>query len=139
MGKQIRELMSTDLVKLDAGQPVAEAARRMRDENVGDVLVTRDGELEGILTDRDIVVRCIAENGDPSSMPVEQVCSAELATLAPEIDSDDAVSLMSKKAIRRIPVVENGEPVGIVSIGDLAEERDRRSALGAISAAPPNR
>jgi CBS domain-containing protein len=139
MGSKIREYMTTDLVKLEADQPVAEAARRMRDADIGDVLVMRAGQLSGILTDRDIVVRCIAEGADPNRTRLEDVCSPDLATLSPDDDSDNAVRLMAKKAIRRVPVVENGEPVGVVSIGDLAVARDRDSALGGISAAPPNR
>jgi CBS domain-containing protein len=66
------------------------------------------------------------------------VCSAELATLAPEDTVDEAVRLMRQKAVRRLPVVEAGRPVGIVSLGDLAVEREPESALGDISAAPPN-
>lgn len=139
MGKKVRELMTVDLVTLEAQQPVVEAAKRMRDQDIGDVLVTRDGRLEGILTDRDIVVRCIAGDADPKTTAVGEVCSKELATLSPDDDSDNAVRLMGKKAIRRIPVVEDGRPAGMLSIGDLAQARDRDSALGSISAAKPNR
>ena len=139
MGSKIREYMTTDVVKLEADRPVLEAARRMRDSDIGTVLVMRAGELSGILTDRDIVVRCVAEGADPNQTRLGDVCSPELATLSPDDDSDNAVRLMAKKAIRRVPVVENGAPVGVVSLGDLAVARDRDSALGGISAAPPNR
>lgn len=138
MGKQLREVMTTDLVTLDTEQPVTEAAKRMRDDDVGNVLVTRQGRLTGILTDRDIVVRCLAQGSDPARTPVGDVCSAELATLGPDDDADNAVRLMGKKAIRRIPVVEEGRPIGLVALGDLAQVRDRESALGGISAAKPN-
>jgi CBS domain-containing protein len=131
--------MTTTLSKLEAGRSVAEAAQRMRDQDVGDVLVTNEGKLLGILTDRDVVVRCVAAGADPKATPVEEVCSQALATLSPDDDVAIAVTLMAKKAIRRIPVVEDGVPRGIVSIGDLAAQRDERSALAAISAADPNR
>ncbi len=139
MGQKIRELMTKDPLTMDIARPLVEAARMMRDADVGDVLCMRDGKLAGIVTDRDIVVRCIAEDADPKTTPVERACSRDLTTLSPEDDSDNAVKLMGKKAIRRIPVVENGKPVGIVSLGDLAVARDRESALGGISAARANR
>ena len=139
MGEKIRDLMTTDLVTLDERMTVADAARFMREENVGDVLVTHQGVLAGIVTDRDLVVRCLADGGDPADTPLESVCSRDLATLAPEDDADAAVRLMEGMAVRRIPVVEDGQLLGIVSIGDLAQARDPSSALGLISEAPPNR
>jgi len=139
MGQTIRDLMQTDLVQIEADRPITEAARLMRDQDVGDVLVTRAGELAGIVTDRDIVVRCLAAGENPADAKLESVCSAQLATLSPDDDSDEAVRLMEDKAVRRVPVVEGTTPVGIVSIGDLARARDEASALGQISAAPPNR
>lgn len=136
MGKNIREMMTRELVKLEAGEPVVEAARRMREEDVGDVLVVNGGRLVGILTDRDIVCRCIAADADPRTTPIEEVCSRELITVSPEDDSDAVVRLMEDKAIRRIPVVADGSPLGILSIGDLAP---MTSVLGRISTAPANR
>lgn len=135
----LRDVMTNDLVQVEAGLPVTEAARRMRERDIGDVLVTRDGALVGILTDRDVVVRCVAEGSDPASTPVEDVCSKEPTTLSPDDTMDVASRVMAKKAIRRIPIVEDGDRlVGIVSLGDIAEERDRATALGKISAAPAN-
>lgn len=139
MGTKVREVMTTELVTLEPGEAVAKAAKRMRLSDVGDVLVARNGRLEGILTDRDIVVRCLAEDADPERTPVEAVCSSALATLSPDDDADDAVRLMGKKAIRRVPVVEDGRLVGVLSIGDLAQADGRESALQGISAAAPNR
>ena len=111
----------------------------MRDGNIGDVVVLEDGQVRGILTDRDIVIRALAEGMDPSRTTVGEVCSRELTTLSPTDSIAQAVSIMRDKAIRRLPVVEGGRPVGIVSLGDLAVEREPDSALGGISAAPPNR
>lgn len=136
--KKIRDVMTPDPAMLDVSEPVIEAARVMQERSIGDVLVVRGEELVGVLTDRDIVVRCIAKGLNPSSETIERCCSSSPATVEPDTDTDAAVQLMVDRAIRRIPVVEGGRPVGVVSIGDLAEHLDARSALGAISAAPPN-
>jgi CBS domain-containing protein len=134
----IRELMNTNLVSLERGSTVLDAARCMKEHDIGDVLVMDGGRLLGILTDRDIVVRCLAEQCDPQSTDLGSICTGDLATLSPDDSLSEAVRLMEDKAVRRIPVVEDGRPVGIVSIGDLAIERDERSALAEISSAPPN-
>ena len=110
----------------------------MRDEEVRGVLVIQDGKLCGLLTDRDIVVRAVAEGRDPSKTQVGEVASTDVATLAPDQDVGEAIRLMREKHVRRLPVVEGGRPVGIVSLGDLAVERDPDSVLADISAAPPN-
>ncbi len=136
----LRDVMTPDPIVLDASASVAEAAREMRARDVGDVLVRSDGKLCGIVTDRDIVVRAVADGGgDPANQRLADICSEGLECLAPDDGVDEAVRMMQERAIRRIPIVENGQPVGIVSLGDLAIERDRRSALGQISAAPPTR
>jgi CBS domain-containing protein len=138
MKTAIRDVMSTDLVTCPGSAPVAEAARLMRDRNIGDVIVTDGEQLTGIVTDRDIVVRCLAD-GDISRATLSDACSPELKTVTPDDRVEDAARLMAERAIRRLLVVEDGRAVGIVSIGDLAAERDPHSALGGISAAPPNR
>jgi CBS domain-containing protein len=137
-GRAIREIMTANPVVLMADMPVREAARKMRERDIGDVIVQKDGRLLGIVTDRDIVVRAIAENKDPSKTPLESICSKEVAAVSPEDSDDKAVRLMREKAIRRVPVVEGQRVVGIVSLGDLAVEKDPNSALGEISAAEPN-
>jgi CBS domain-containing protein len=110
----------------------------MRDSSIGDVIVLDGDRIRGIVTDRDLVVRAIARERDPQSTQLEDVCSRELTTVSPDDLIDRAIRLMRDKAIRRLPVVAAGRPVGILSIGDLAIERDRESALAAISGAPPN-
>ena len=90
------------------------------------------------MTDRDVVIRVIAEGRDPATTKVADVCSTDVATVSPETPIATALGLMRDKAIRRIPVVEDGQPVGIVSLGDLAERQDPKSALADISSAPPN-
>jgi CBS domain-containing protein len=139
MATTIRDVMTPHPTTLSKTSSVLEAARAMRKADIGDVVVLDGGQICGILTDRDIVVRAIAEGHDPSSTRLADICSQDLTTVAPTDSIDRAVQLMSQKAIRRLPVVENGKPVGIVSIGDLARERDPQSALGDISTAPPNR
>jgi CBS domain-containing protein len=132
--------MTLEPIVLDANATVADAAKAMKARDVGDVLVRSDGRLCGIVTDRDLVVRCLAQDPKRSaSKRLGDVCSSEIHTLSPDAEVDEAIRLMRKCAIRRIPVVENGSPVGIVSLGDLAIARDRRSCLGDISAAPPQR
>jgi CBS domain-containing protein len=135
----IRDVMTRKLTTLPMKATVRDAARAMRDANIGDVLVVNNGNLCGIVTDRDMVIRAIAEGRDPSSTTLADICSQEISTVAPTDRIDHAVQLMRQKALRRLPVVENSHPVGIVSIGDLAQNRDPQSALGEISAAPPNR
>lgn len=137
--ERIRDLMTGDPIVLDADATVVEAARCMRDNDVGDVLVRKDGKLCGIVTDRDLVVRCLAEgDGRPEAQTLEALCTQEVVTLEPDADVERAAELMEEHAIRRIPIVEGDRPVGIVSLGDLAIARDRRSTLAEISAAPPS-
>lgn len=112
----------------------------MRDHDIGDVIVLdQNDRICGIVTDRDIVVRGVAQDRDSSSTRLADICSQELTTLSPEDTITEAIGLMAEKAVRRLPVVKNGRPIGIVSLGDLALARDRPSALGEISAARPNR
>jgi CBS domain-containing protein len=139
MAESIRQIMTSELVALPVTATVGEAARAMREDDIGDVIVLDGGRVVGIVTDRDIVVRGIAEGRDPKQTRLADICSRDLTTISPSADVKDAVALMRGKALRRLPVVENDRPVGIVSLGDLAIEQDRRSALGEISAAPPNR
>jgi|SRR5690606_24794309 len=134
----VEEVMTRNPKSLPAEASVRAAAEEMKHESVGAVVVQKDGKLCGIVTDRDIVVRCLAEGGDCDEMSLGDICSSELSTLSSRDSIDKAVSLMRKKAIRRIPVVDNGKAVGIVSLGDLALARDPKSALGGISAAAPN-
>ena len=139
MAQYLRDIMTQKPLTLQASDTITAAARTMRDGNIGDVVVLENNQIRGILTDRDIVVRALAEGLDPSRTTVGEVCSRELTTLSPTDSIVQAVEIMRGKAIRRLPVVEDGRPVGIVSLGDLAVERDPDSALGGISAAPPNR
>ena len=138
MTQKVREVMTPKPVTLDAGSPVSEAARVMNESDIGDVIVLDNAKICGVVTDRDIVVRVVAEGKDASSTKLADICSRDLVGISPDDTVDEAVRLMRDRAIRRLPVIENGKPVGIVSIGDLAMERDADSALADISAAPGN-
>ncbi|MEX0761396.1 MAG: CBS domain-containing protein [Dehalococcoidia bacterium] len=138
MAQKIEEIMTRNPIALEDSSTALDAARAMRDADIGDVIVTSGGAVHGILTDRDIVVRAVAEGREPSSVRVGDICSSDLVTVSPGDDAVEAVEMMRQKAIRRLPVVENGNAVGILSIGDLAIERDSESALSDISAARPN-
>jgi CBS domain-containing protein len=134
--RQIRDVMTPAPIVLSERQTASDAAKMMKDCDVGDVLVCDDGgRLLGIVTDRDLVVRCLADHGGAETL-LRDLCSCDVNTLEPEASIEDAVSLMRSCAVRRIPVVERGELVGIVSLGDLAREREPESALGRISSAP---
>jgi len=136
--QSIFEVMTPNPVTLPADSPLQEAARRMKEREIGDVIVLDKGAICGVVTDRDIVVRAVAENRDPATTRLADICSRDLVTLTPADSVEDAIEVMRERAIRRVPVVEDGAPVGIVSIGDLAVERDPGSALADISAAIPN-
>lgn len=139
MPQKIRDIMTKNPLTLSGDSTVQEAARAMRERDIGTVLVT-DGQqrLHGIVTDRDIVVRGVADGKDPSQTQLREVCSSALTHLTPEDTVDNAIKLMAKKGIRRIPVLDGEQAVGVISLGDLAIARDRESVLGSISSAPPN-
>ena len=112
MPQSIREVMTANPVSLPATTSLVDAARRMKDDGIGDVLVADGDDLRGLVTDRDIVVRAVAEGRDSTSTTLGEVCSADLVTLDPGASVHDAVELMSERAVRRLPVVENGALLG---------------------------
>lgn len=139
MADRIRDVMTPKPQTLPQETTVREAAEAMRSNDIGDVIVDDEkGGLVGIVTDRDIVVRVVAEGRDPRATRIGDIASRDLAAISPDELVSRAVQLMREKAIRRLPVVDKKKVVGIVSIGDLALERDPDSALADISAAPPN-
>ncbi|MFH9347917.1 CBS domain-containing protein [Kitasatospora sp. NPDC017646] len=142
MTRKIKEITTAAPITVPRLASVRDAARWMRATAVGDVLVSDDvsgdGRLCGLVTDRDLVVRVLAAGRDPDGTNVGDGCSSELASVAPDDDVERAVELMRRHALRRLPVLDDGRAVGVVSIGDLARERDPDSALAGISAADPN-
>jgi CBS domain-containing protein len=138
--EHVSEVMTPLPSTVRVSETIAEAADKMRQIDVGSMVVVDDtGRVTGILTDRDIAIRVVAQGLDPQTTTVGEVASHDLTTLAPSDSVEEAVRVMRDKAIRRLPVVEEDRPVGIVTIGDLAMDRDPRSALADISAEPPNR
>jgi CBS domain-containing protein len=135
---KVRQVMTPRPITVDATTAILKAAEAMRQNGIGDVVVKKDGKLCGIVTDRDIVIRVLAAGKDPKTTNVEAICSRELLTASPDQETTDALKIMRQRAVRRLPVVQNGDVVGIVSLGDLALAMDRHSALGDISAAPAN-
>jgi CBS domain-containing protein len=138
MGQTIRDIMTPGPATLPANASVVEAARVMRTNDVGDVILVDGEQVCGIITDRDIAVRAVAEGGDPSQLRAGDVGTLDPTCITSDDTMEDALRLMRGQAIRRLPVVEGGRPVGIVTLGDLSIEREPDSALADISAAPPN-
>ncbi len=139
MTQKIREIMTASPITLPADRPVTDAAMAMKENHIGDVIVMTDGKMCGVVTDRDIVVRVIAQGREPQTTKLGDICSRDVASVGPDDEVDRVIDLVRKRSIRRVPVLQDGKPVGIVSIGDLAIERDQRSALADVSAAAPNR
>src|SRR4051812_45865289 len=128
MATLLREVMTPGPTCLPESATVEEAAKEMRAKDIGDVIVLgKGGQIAGMLTDRDIVVRCVADGANTSSTRIGEISSVDLIALEPTDNTSDAVRVMRSYSIRRLPIVENGTPVGIVSIGDLAMERDPES------------
>jgi CBS domain-containing protein len=140
MQQEVRNVMTAGPVMVALQTSLAQAAQVMRDLDTGDVLVADSGgALYGIVTDRDIVTRAVADGLDVTMTPVQAVITPSPVSVRPDDDASRAVVLMREHAIRRLPVVdEQGQVVGIVSLGDLAIDRDDRSVLADISAALPN-
>jgi CBS domain-containing protein len=136
--RKMRDIMSPAPVCMAPGESVSAAAQAMKRHGIGTVLVLAGGRLSGLVTDRDITVRVLAEDRDPETTRIGDICSAEPAALGPDDDVEEATRLVREHAVRRIPVLQDGVPVGVVSIGDLALDKDATSALSGVSAAAPN-
>jgi CBS domain-containing protein len=138
MTKIVRDVMTAKVQTVRQEQPVVEAARLMRTQDVGSLPVVENGRLVGTLTDRDIVLRAVAEGADLNAVRVGDITSREPITVSPEQGLDDALSLMATHRVRRLPVVEDGALVGIVAQADVAleaKEKDVGAMLEQISEA----
>ncbi len=124
---QARDVMTESLINCSPKDSVAKAARLMRDRNTGDVLVTDEGKLVGILTDRDIAVRVTAKGLDPDQVFVRDVMSTRVQTGEPNWDLNKIAKEMGKHQIRRLPIAENGVPIGMVSLSDIALHNEHKS------------
>ena len=130
--------MTTRLVTMNGDDTLTAAAQEMRDSAIGDVVVTEGDRVVGIVTDRDITVRAVAENLDPTTTRLNQITSKDVVTVSQYDDAVAAADLMRTYAVRRLPVVDDGRLIGLVSMGDLAVEREPQSVLADISADDPN-
>jgi CBS domain-containing protein len=127
MAKNVRDVMTPTVQTVSPSQSLAEAAEVMKGEDVGSVPIVEEGRLAGILTDRDIVMRAVAERRDPQAVKVDEVASRELVTVEPEQDLDEALALMARHQVRRLPVVEQGRLVGMLAQADVALEAKEKN------------
>lgn len=117
---EIKDIMTQSVVSIDPNESVEVAARTMTRHNIGALPVCTGGKLCGMLTDRDIVTRCLAANRQPGSTPVRQVMTEQVTAVRPDMETGAAAHLMGRLQVRRLPVVENGKLCGMVSLGDMA-------------------
>lgn len=129
----IRDMMSTDLVTCNPNETLSQVSQRMADEDVGFMPVVVQGQLVGVITDRDIVARAISKGLDPNSTHVSEFMTKEFFVGSPDMSHEDACELMMDHQVRRLPIVENNQLVGIVTLADLAldlEEEQEEEAVG---------
>jgi len=138
MAQTVADVMTRDPATIERTESAAEAARRMVVADAGDVIVLDNGRVSGILTDRDIAIRLVAQDKDTSTPVAEIVSETDVVTVSPDTPVEHAIRLIRDRAVRRLPVVQQGRAVGVLSLGDLAIERDPYSALADVSAAGGN-
>ena len=132
---KIREVMTKPVIRIGADETVEVAARTLAHYNIGALPVCgSDGRLQGLVTDRDLVTRCIAAGKNPGMTKVSQVMSGSVVGIPPDLETTDAAEIMGRRQIRRLPVLENEKLCGMVSLGDLTRaEADTGEALSQIS------
>jgi CBS domain-containing protein len=135
MAKSVRDAMTEDPRSIGASASVVEAARLMREQHIGSLPVTADERLVGMITDRDITTRVVAEGAVPETTSVGDVYSRDLISVEPNSDLEEALRLMARHQVRRLPVVENDRLVGMVAQADIALKENERTGelVGAIS------
>ena len=135
MAKSVRDAMTADPRSIGASASVVEAARLMREQHIGSLPVTEDDRLVGMITDRDITTRVVAESAVPETTSVGDVYSRDLISVEPNSDLDEALRLMARHQVRRLPVVENDRLVGMIAQADIALKESERTGelVGAIS------
>ena len=136
---KLRDIMTNSVISIHPEESAAVAARTLTHYNIGALPVCgNDGKICGVLTDRDLVTRCLASGHSPENTKVKEVMTAQVVSASPEMDTAVAAHLMGRQQVRRLPVVENGKLCGMVSLGDLAVREDLNpdagDALGDISA-----
>ena len=130
---EVQEIMTAKVITVGQDEPVTAAARLLRRWNLGALPVTDStGRLRGVLTDRDIVLRCLALDNDPADTRVSEVMSRAVVTARPGDSVQSAAALMAREQLRRLPVAENGRLVGMVSLGDVAVRPDYTMEAGEV-------
>jgi CBS domain-containing protein len=129
---KVREIMTADVAKAAPDTTLEEIATMMKESDTGAIPVVDDDALIGIITDRDIVLRCVAEGKDPAECTAEDVVSENLETVEPDDDVEEAAQIMAHRQIRRLPVVEDGRLVGMLSLGDIAVKESEDTAGNAL-------
>lgn len=127
---KVRDIMTSEVEVADYNTSLVQVAEMMKRENVGAIPVCKQDQLQGILTDRDIIIKAVAEGKDLTSMQVSEIMSTNPVSIKPEADIHEAARLMSENQIRRLPVIENGKLVGMLSLGDLAVENIHEDEAG---------
>ncbi len=117
---KIKELMTTDVITCTPPTPIMEVAKHMKNNDIGSVPVVNNNQLVGLITDRDVIIRCIALGLDPNKTQAQDCMTKNPVTVTPETDAHEAADLMASEQVRRLPVVKNGALVGICVLGDLA-------------------
>jgi len=130
---KVSEVMSTRIISVVPGDTAAKAASLMSEHNIGAVPVQQENTIKGILTDRDIVIRCIAQNKDPKNVKVSDIMSQNTCTVCSHDDLHAVIDKMSSEQIRRVPVVDNGRLTGMVSLADLARSKTDTEISSALS------
>ena len=132
---KIREVMTNPVIRINSDETVEVAARTLAHYNIGALMICgNDGRLRGVVTDRDIVTRCIAAGRNPGTVKVSQIMSGSVVGITPDMDTEDAAEIMGRRQIRRLPVLENEKLCGMISLGDLARaDANTAQALNQIS------
>jgi CBS domain-containing protein len=126
MAKSIRECMTPSPETVESSNTTVDAARRMKEAHAGMIPVVQNGKLVGTVTDRDIALRVVAEGRDPQSTTVGEIASTEIVTIEPDRDLSEALKLMARHQVRRLPVVEGDSLVGVIAQADVAQKADER-------------
>lgn len=130
---QVREIMTTRIISVSPNSTVKDAALLMNKNNIGSVPVVDSGSVRGMLTDRDIVLRCVAESKDAGNLKVADICSQGAVSVKPDETVSNAMHLMSSEQVRRLPVLDNGKLIGMLSFADIAREKSGMELAEAIS------
>jgi CBS domain-containing protein len=139
MAKSVRDTMTEDPRSIGASASVVEAARLMREEHIGSLPVTDDAQLLGMITDRDITTRVVSEAADPKTTSVGDICSRDVISVEADKDDDEALALMARHQVRRLPVVEDGRLVGIVAQADIAlTENEKKTGELVVAISEPS-